>query len=108
MPKFLSHTWWIWGPDAQLPDQVYHTFNIAEGLAWIALGALVLRRWTPQKRSALEPLYALAFVTFGLTDFQEARELSTWLILAKGVNLALLLALRAIVIRRFYPASRLY
>lgn len=108
MQSFLDRAWWTWGPGAQLPDQIYHYGNIAEGIAWIALGVLVLRRWRLQRHGPLEPLYAAAFVVFGLTDFQEARELSTWLILVKGVNLGILLALRAIVIRRFYPQSRLY
>lgn len=108
LTRLLARNWWTWEADAPLPDQIYHYGNLCEGVCWIALGVLVLRRWLRQGSGPLEPLYAAAFVAFGATDFQEARALSTWLILAKGVNLAALLALRAVVIRRFYPQSRLY
>jgi len=60
------------------------------------------------RRSRLEWWYALAFFTFGLTDFREAYALSSWLIWAKLANLILLLWLRATVIRRFYPTSKLF
>lgn len=69
---------------------------------------LVLARYFRHRNSALEILYACAFFIFGLSDFREAYLLQPWLILAKGMNLLLLLWLRAVVIRRFYPASRTY
>ena len=60
------------------------------------------------RRSPLEIGYALAFVTFGLTDFREAYALDSWLIWLKLVNLLVLLRFRGLVIRRFYPESKLY
>jgi len=56
----------------------------------------------------LELLYAVAFVTFGASDFREAIALETWLILAKGVNLVALVWLRRTVLTRCYPTSRTY
>lgn len=68
----------------------------------------MLARFWRQRRSGLELLYALAFVTFGLSDLYEAWRLESWLLLAKGVNLAALLALRRHILRRFYPQSKVY
>ena len=52
--------------------------------------------------------YAAAFFTFGLTDFREAHTLQSWLIWLKVANLAILLWLRATIIGRYYPSSKLY
>jgi hypothetical protein len=60
------------------------------------------------RRSRLEILYALAFFTFGLTDFREAYVLRSWLVGVKLVNLIALIRLRAVAIKRWYPGSRLY
>jgi len=40
------------------------------------IAALVVRRFMRHRRSWLETVYALAFVTFGLSDFVEARQLA--------------------------------
>ena len=104
----LTRTWWKLAPGADEFSAVYHYLNLAEGCVWVVLGGLVLVRYFKHRRSAIEPLYALAFVLFGASDFREAYALQSWLILAKGVNLAALLWLRHIVIRRFYPTSRVY
>jgi hypothetical protein len=53
-------------------------------------------------------LIPAAFVVFGLTDFREAYRLESWLLLFKGINLVALLWLRHTVIRRWYPASKVY
>ena len=71
-------------------------------------GGLVLARYLRWRRSSIEAGYALAFVSFGLTDFVEAYALSSWLIWVKLANLIVLARLRAIVIRLYYPTSRLY
>ena len=104
----LTRTWWKYEPNADGFAAAYHFLNLAEGCVWLALGALVLARYSKHRRSAIEPLYALAFVLFGASDFCEAYALQSWLILCKAVNLAALLWLRHIVIRRFYPASQVY
>ena len=103
----VMHEWWQYNPADPL-HQAYHFFNLAEGFVWIIFAVLVTVRWSRFGRSRIELLYALAFVTFGLTDFREAHRLESWLILAKGVNLAMLLWLRWIIIRRYYPTSKLY
>jgi hypothetical protein len=69
---------------------------------------LVLRRSLKNHRSAIEAVYALAFLTFGLTDFREAYALQSWLIWLKGANLLALLWLRSRVIARYDPGSKLY
>jgi hypothetical protein len=86
----------------------YHAFNLFEGVCWVVIGALVLRRYIVFRRSSLEILYALAFFCFGLTDFREAYVLASWLVWVKLVNLIVLIRLRAMVIRRWYPESKLY
>ena len=86
----------------------YHAFNLFEGACWAVIGALVLRRYLAFRRSSLEVLYALAFVSFGLTDFREAYVLQSWLVWVKLVNLILLIRLRTMAVKRWYPGSRLY
>lgn len=108
MRWLTTRVWWAYDPQADWYAQPYHWINLVEGCAWLLLAALVLRRWSRGARSHVELLYALAFVTFGLSDFREAYVVESWLILFKGVNLAALLVLRWIVIRRYYPASRTY
>ena len=102
-------SWWSWQPARPtLHSVAYHWFNLAEGVTWVVLGALELRRFLRQGRSRLEVWYAICFVAFGLTDFREAWLLQSWLIWVKLVNLTALVWLRAIVIRRFHPRAKLY
>lgn len=107
--SLFLRTWWSYERDHGLPySAAYHWFNLFEGCAWLALAGLVLVRYYRHRRSTLEVWYAFAFVTFALTDFREAWAQSSWLIWLKLVNLIALFALRRIVIRRYYPASKLY
>jgi hypothetical protein len=69
---------------------------------------LALRRYLIQRRSLLELAYAAAFFTFGLTDFREAYELASWLVWLKLLNLIVLIQLRTVVMKRCYPASKLF
>jgi hypothetical protein len=103
----LTHTWWRYH-SAEPLSQAYHYFNLAEGVAWLVFAALVLRRFRRHRKSWLEVAYALAFVSFGATDFVEAYRLTSGLLLIKGANLGILLWLRAMVIRRYYPGSKIY
>ena len=101
--------WWRYNPgDTPWVYVPYHAFNLFEGCAWLAFTGLVLHRCWQHARSRWEVGYALAFFTFGLTDFREAYVLNSWLIWVKLANLIVLLRLRAEVIRRFYLGSKLY
>jgi hypothetical protein len=105
----LTRAWWVYCPgSADIHAQLYHSFNLVESSVWWVFAALVLLRFMRFRKSPRELLYALAFVLFGLTDLRESYCLSSWLIWAKLVNLGLLLWLRATVMRRFYPHSRVY
>lgn len=105
----LFRTWWTHrSADTPWVETPYHVFNLFEGTVWFVLSGLVLRRFLIHRHSTIEVAYALAFFTFGLTDFREAYALQSWLIWVKVVNLLLLLWLRALVIKRYYPESRLY
>jgi hypothetical protein len=105
----VFRTWWTYRsgnpPRVEIP---YHAFNLFEGTVWVVLSGLVLRRSLKDRHSTVEVVYALAFFTFGLTDFREAYALQSWLIWLKAVDLLVLLWLRALVIRRYYPESKLY
>jgi hypothetical protein len=104
-----TETWWRYDPNDRswvwLP---YHYFNLFEGMAWLVFSILVVIRCSRKSRSKLELLYALSFFTFAWTDFREAFALSSWLIWVKLANLIILARMRAKVIRRYYPESRLY
>jgi hypothetical protein len=103
----LTKTWWRYNPTETL-SQAYHYFNLVEGAAWMAFAGLVLGRFAQHRKSSFELFYAVAFLSFGLTDFFEAYRLTSGLLLLKGANLAVLLWLRAQVIRWFYPESKVY
>lgn len=103
------HTWFVYPPTRpEWYETLYHSFNLFEGAAWIVLSILVLVRYFHHRRTRLELLYAAAFFTFGLTDFQEAYRLQSWLILVKLINLIALFWLRSWIIRHHYPGSKLY
>jgi hypothetical protein len=104
-----SRAWWGYGqpgdPWFSIP---YHVFNLFEGACWVVIGGLALRRYVVCRRSRMEVPYALAFLSFGFTDFREAYVLESWLVWAKLANLIALVALRRVAITRWYPGSRLY
>ena len=102
-------TWWI--DDAQEPfrfSQLYHWFNLAEGLVWMACSGLVLLRFTKHRKSPTEICYGLLFATFGVSDFVEAWQQSSWLIWLKLFNLCWLRRLRTRVMIQCYPEAKLY
>ncbi len=105
----LFRTWWRYpAGNPTWVEAPYHAFNLFEGTVWAILSVLVLVRFLRRRGSPVEIVYSLAFFTFGLTDFWEAYELSSWLIWIKGANLLALFRLRSFVISRYYPASNLY
>jgi len=76
------------------------------GVARLGSARVATVRTLPQL--AIELLYGLSFITFGLSDYREAYVLQSWLILLKAANLVALLWLRRIVIRRFYPQRKTF
>ena len=107
--SMLLKSWWSYSAaDDSLFAAAYHAFNLFEGVAWCGLGVLVLGRYAKRRRGTVEIAYAAAFACFGASDFREAYALETWLILAKGVNLGVLLWLRRFVLRRYYPQSKTF
>lgn len=105
----FTKTWWTWDPrDDQWFSLIYHWFNIGEGAAWAVLAGLVFGRYLKYRRSWLEIGYSVTFLTFALTDFREAWEQSSWLIWLKLVNLVVLLCIRRVVMRRWYPEASIY
>jgi 4-amino-4-deoxy-L-arabinose transferase-like glycosyltransferase len=71
-----------------------------EAIAWMAIAAWVLVRVRPDRPSGVEWIYAACFVLFGVTDLVEAMRLPVWLLLVKGLILALILALILMLRRR--------
>jgi hypothetical protein len=107
--QLLMRSWWRYAAtESSTFSASYHWFNLAEGIAWCVIAALVLCRYFKERKSSLEVAYATAFLTFGLSDFVEAWRLTTWLILAKGANLMALFLLRRIILRRHYPESKTF
>ena len=102
-------TWWQYTPDdVQWFTAIYHWFNLAEGCAWVVCSWLVFRRFLIHRKSRSEICYAVAFLTFAITDFVEAWEQSSWLIWLKLVNLIVLIQLRRTIMSRYYPTAKLY
>lgn len=107
MPLFdsiFTQVWWRYdSQDNSWWSEIYHAFNLLEGVVWLILGVLVARRFRTFRRSRLEVLYSVAFFTFAASDFREAWQQSSALILFKLCNLIALFWLRRRIMRHFYP-----
>ena len=68
----------------------------------------MLYRWYRHRRSPWEWGYALAFITFGITDFCEAYAQSLGLILIKGAVLVWMMLVRHRATRVWYPGAKVY
>lgn len=101
----LANRWWTYDPAVGWHG-VYHWFNVVEGGVWCLLGLYVARRFLLNQRSLWEVAYAVAFFTFGISDFIEAQQLDTWMLLFKAINLLVLILLRWHVLKRHYPDTR--
>jgi hypothetical protein len=62
----LWHVWWVFPPRPDEFDLAYHGMNLLEGSAWTLFAGLVLTRWMKHRRSIVELVYALLFVTLEL------------------------------------------
>ena len=103
-----NHVWWRYPAQPGWESRVYHGFNLFEGAVWCVFAMLVLSRWLRHRKSVGEIGYALAFLTFGLTDFVEAWISTSSLLWLKLLNLIVLFTLRRHALRQWYPGSRLY
>ena len=54
----------------------------------------------------MEVFYATAFITFAISDFIEAQQMSFWLAAAKSANLIILIYLRYTLHTRYYPTAK--
>ncbi|MCA9078722.1 MAG: hypothetical protein KDA93_27105 [Planctomycetaceae bacterium] len=107
--ELLTQPWWTYDPQTTGTwGYVYRWFNLFEGTVWLVFGGLVLHRWRRHRKSPLEPMYALTFLLFGLTDFREAYVQSMGLVVLKGLILLALLAFRRHVMTKHYCDSRVY
>jgi hypothetical protein len=107
--ELLTNPWWVYDSATTGPwGLAYRGFNFGEAGVWFAFALLVLWRWRRERKSWIELLYAAAFLTFGLSDLREAYVISLPLVAGKGINLAVLLALRQFIMHRWYPQSRVY
>lgn len=106
---FFAHVWWRYdGAFGDWFTHLYHWFNLLEGCVWLVVAGLILWRFRNHRQSRQEVVYAAAFLTFGLTDFQESLEQSSWLIAIKLVNLIVLYFLRKRIMSKYYPSARVY
>jgi hypothetical protein len=103
-------TWWSYaGADDRFHATIYRGLNLVEAVVWFVFAALVAWRAMRHHRLAgLELVYALLFLTFGLTDVREAWALQSWLIWLKLANLIALIGVRRLVMRRHYSLAKLY
>lgn len=84
----------------------YFGFNTVEAVAWFTFAAIVLFRWTRNRKSPLEVLYSLLFLLFGISDVIEIIFYPLWLLLAKAIILAGLLFTRRHLIRVHYAGKK--
>lgn len=85
---------------------IYVPFNIAEAVAWFALGAFVAWRYVRNRKTWYELQYATSFALFGCTDLIETHSTTLWLLGFKGACLLAILQGRKLVIS-YYPGARI-
>jgi hypothetical protein len=106
--NWLTDPWWSYNSSTgTLFPAIYHWFNICEACIWLICAGIVLARYIRNRHSPLELLYAAAFISFAITDFREAFQVGFTLVIVKLLNLALLLYLRSLVLKRFYPTHKI-
>ncbi len=107
--ELLTQPWWTYDPQTTGTwGHVYRWFNLFEGSVWLVFAGLAIDRWRRHRKSSLEPVYALAFLLFGLTDYREADVQSAGLVLAKAILLIALFGLRRHIIIHHYRGSRIF
>ena len=53
-----------------------------------------------------ESLYVALFIVFGISDVWEAYVVPLWLIAAKGLIFVGIIAVRAVLVGRYYPGAK--
>lgn len=82
-------------------QQLYIGFNAMEALIWFCVAVFIWVRWAKNRQSAIEHLYAISFVVFGLTDLLEMDHYTASLLLLKGFVLATILLCRHLVLKHY-------
>jgi hypothetical protein len=77
-------------------------FNLVEAIFWAVVAACVLVRYLKRPVSRLEPLYAVAFLCFAVSDLveSEGRWHNPWFVAWQVANFLLLLVLALHIERR--------
>lgn len=81
-------------------ELAYHGFNLLEGGVWEGFALVTLWRALRRGGACLEWPFALAFLSFGVTDFLEAYRVTPGLVVFKALNCGMLLWIRAAIHRR--------
>ncbi|MCA9034164.1 MAG: hypothetical protein KDA91_03485 [Planctomycetaceae bacterium] len=107
--NLLNRVWWRWTPGSHDGfSMTYHWFNLLEGTVWLVVAGFIARRAIRFSRHWMEWLYASSFALFGISDWVEAWQQSTVLILAKALILLWIVLLRQRSMCVWYPGSRVY
>ncbi|MCA9027921.1 MAG: hypothetical protein KDA86_22115 [Planctomycetaceae bacterium] len=107
--ELLTQPWWTYDPQTTGTwGHVYRWFNLFEGTVWFVFAGLVIHRWRRHRKSSLEPVYALTFLLFGLTDFREASAQSAGLVIMKAIILSGLFGLRQRVMHAYGDRRNIY
>lgn len=102
----MRYVLWRYDPHDALASG-YHWLNVCEAIAWFAIAVFVGQRLVRQHKAVtLEAAYLLLFVLFGVSDLWESRVVPLWLIAAKGVIFAGILAVRWRLVKRHYVGAK--
>ena len=91
-------------------ESIFRTFNLAEGILWISIGAgLLVSAWRRPRDRGLKLAACLLFAAFGLSDFVEIHTggwyKPWWLLAWKGTNVVGLMLLWILLRRRARAGS---
>lgn len=102
----LRYVLWRYDPSDTL-SAGYHWINVAEAVAWFVIAAVVVRRMRRQHKAVRwEAVYALLFIVFGVSDLWESRVVPVWLVAAKGLIFAGIVAVRHVLVKRYYVGAK--
>ncbi|MEM6459572.1 MAG: hypothetical protein AAF710_09300 [Planctomycetota bacterium] len=104
----MAYVLWRYDPaSADAVATAYHWLNVTEAFAWFAVAVYVGRRLVRHRRAVgWESAYVLLFVVFGVSDLVESRVVPVWLIAAKGLIFAGIVAVRWKLVRSYYPDAK--